>query len=461
MKNWQSLFISQGFMVEEVNNQVFNVKQETVDNVTFLLESLDRLTTSYVMEGHHLVINSPVVTEESWLEAVDVRSRVGGGDICYRPGKDEIQIRYIDTYISGVIRQLNRLGLYTSICCDGHDRRRPNIGFGDGVDMELVQAVFQSAVGLEINTNIPRNVSFRISRYDLLDLAVRMNQIKPEWLEKGVEFMKKQLFLQKLEQCLSINGESGNEQEIRDFVSRTLKPHVDFLKVDAAGNLLAQKTCGTGHGPTILFNAHLDTVDVIEKDREIVKDGQIWSSSHGILGADDRAGVAVLLELAQRLNTIRFNGKVKFIFTVEEEVGLVGARAVNEIFLWDVDAAFVVDRRGKGDIVTSCGGYEPFCYESFGEFMEEVALSQGLAGWKCTPGGSSDTRIWASYGIQSVNLSVGYQHEHTDFETLDTNACYDTLSLLMGVLEKSRELGRVVHRIKARSNQLNNYAFAR
>lgn len=270
--------------------------------------------------------------------------------------------------------------------------------------------------------------------------------------------MKKQLFLQQLEHCLSINGESGNEQDIREFVSRTLQPHVDFLKVDSAGNLLAQKTCGTGNGPTILFNAHLDTVDVIDDNREIVKNGHIWSSSHGILGADDRAGVTVLLELAKRLNTTRFNGKVKFVFTVKEEIGLVGARALNEFFLWDVDAAFVVDRRGKGDIVTSCGGYEPFCHVSYGKFIEEVALSQGLEGWKCTPGGSSDTRVWASYGIQSVNLSVGYQHEHTEFETLDTNACYDTLNLLLGVLDKSRELGRVVHRIKARNNHLNAFA---
>jgi tripeptide aminopeptidase len=461
MRNWESLFISQGFMVEEVNNQVFNLKKETVDNIAFLLESLEKLSISYVMEGNQLVVKSPVVTEESWIEAVDVRSRVGGGMIWFRPGVDEIQIRFIDTYISGVISQFNRLGLYTSICCDGHDRGRPIIGFGDDVDMGLVQSVIQAAGGPVINTSNPRNVRLRMSRYELPDLAIRMNQIKPEWLVEGVDFMKKQLFLEKLEESLSINGESGNEQDIREFVSRSLQPNVDFLKVDTAGNLLAQKTCGNGQGPTILFNAHLDTFDMIEEDRELVKNGPIWSSSHGILGADDRAGVTVLLELAERLNTIRFNGKVKFIFTVKEEIGLVGARAVYETFLWDVDAAFVVDRRGKGDIVTSCGGYESFCHASYGKFIEEVALSQGLSGWKCTLGGSSDTRIWASHGIQSVNLSVGYQHEHTDFETLDTNACYDTLYLLMGVLDQSRELGRVVHRIRVRSNELNNYLVAR
>ena len=50
-----------------------------------------------------------------------------------------------------------------------------------------------------------------------------------------------------------------------------------------------------------------------------------------ILGADDRAGVAVLLNLAETLyQSPTFSGRIKFIFTVEEEVGLVGARNVDE-----------------------------------------------------------------------------------------------------------------------------------
>jgi tripeptide aminopeptidase len=111
----------------------------------------------------------------------------------------------------------------------------------------------------------------------------------------------------------------------------------------------------------------------------------------------------------------------------------------------------VIDHRGTGDIVTSCGGYEDFCNESFGLFIEELAESKGLGDWKCTKGGSSDTRIWARHGIQGVNLSVGYQQEHTCKETLDTEATYNTLKLLMGVFENARELRQVVRRIQRRA----------
>lgn len=47
--------------------------------------------------------------------------------------------------------------------------------------------------------------------------------------------------------------------------------------------------------------------------------------------------------------------------------------------------------------------------------------------WKTTSGGLSDAKVFAEMGIPSVNLSVGYQHEHTEFETLNYKAAYETV----------------------------------
>ncbi|MFC0271845.1 hypothetical protein ACFFIX_10305 [Metabacillus herbersteinensis] len=133
----------------------------------------------------------------------------------------------------------------------------------------------------------------------------------------------------------------------------------------------------------------------------------------------------------------------KMAFT-EEECGLVGARNLDPYFLWGTDAAIVVDRRGSSDIVTSFGGYSPFCDIAYGEFIEDVAVEEGLVNWGCTAGGSSDTRIWAESGIQSVNLTAGYRNEHTDSETLDVEACYEVTRLVDGFFGKSRELRGVL-----------------
>ncbi|MFK2825333.1 M20/M25/M40 family metallo-hydrolase [Bacillus sp. B190/17] len=453
MKNWNRLFIRQGFMVQEQSRNVWICWEESEENMSFLLESLRTLSIEYTFEHGILSILSPAVSEEAWLRCMGARYRGTGEWPWFHSGKEEPKIKEIDTYMSGMVRQLHRLGLPVIHCNGGRGRRRPVIEFASWVDMEKASSVLQAA-GLSKILVRNRQINISVSRDQLLNITEKLNNVQKEWLNEEAASMKKQLFLHQLEQCLSINGESGNEDEIRQFVVEHLHPYVDVVAVDRTGNILAQKVCGTGQGPVILLNAHLDTVDVIEKGREIIKEGAIWSSSKGILGADDRAGIAVLLELAQRLHEFQFNGKVKFIFTVEEEIGLIGARSVDDYFLWDVDAAFVVDRRGTGDIVTSFAGYEPFCAESYGTFIEETAKKQGLTGWKCTIGGSSDTRIWASHGIQSVNLSAGYHNEHTPSETLDTDACYGTLQLLIGVFQEARELNRVIRRIKHRHRRV-------
>ena len=114
----------------------------------------------------------------------------------------------------------------------------------------------------------------------------------------------------------------------------------------------------------------------------------------------------------------------------------------------DVDAAIVVDRRGSGDIVTSCGGYIPFCHSSYGAFFENVARGEGISGWETTKGGSSDTIIWAQHGIESVNLSAGYRNEHTSQESLDVEACYNTAKLVKGVFKNTTALKQVLRDIK-------------
>ena len=447
MKTWNQLFIRQGFRVKEIESNTFDCSGETNVNLHFLIECLEKLQIHFTYKNHGLTIFSELVTESEWLRVVNFKDRGLGGFLWFRSESEEPKIEELDTYISGIIRQLNRLDLYTEGSCDGHGRGHACIQFQRGISMEKVGKLFYTLAGKKVRINNQRAV-FTVDRTELLDLVEKMQVIEKEWLDKDEDFINKQLFFHQLEQLLSIDGESGNEESIREYVLEILSPFVDHITVDQSGNILAQKKYRSGNGPTILLNAHLDTVEPFEPARTIIKDNTIWSSSKGILGADDRAGVAVLLEVARHLFDSQFNGTVKYILTVKEEIGLVGARKVNDYFLWDVDAAIVVDRRGKGDIVTSCGGYIPFCNESYGGFFEGVAKEKGLSGWKCTTGGSSDTRIWAEHGIQSVNLSVGYGNEHTENESLDIEACYNTAQLVRAFFEEARELRRVLNGIR-------------
>ncbi|WP_062109972.1 M28 family peptidase [Bacillus niameyensis] len=453
MKTWNQLFLRHGWNLGNEKENVFNLRTETEGNVRFLMESLELAHVDYTVSGGKLVLPIVPIPEEAWIEVLDFEYR-GRGGFWFQPNTEEPKLNELDTYISGIVRQLIRLGFQTVGSCDGHGRRVAHIVISkEGNDFEKLSQMLL-AFGMkrihyrENGKNY--HLSLPLKKIELLDLAEKMSVVEKSWLDKGYEFIEEQLFYHQLEELLSLSGVSGNEEMIRDFVKEQLSPHVDFITIDRHGNLLAEKTYKTGHGPTILLNAHLDVASELEIDRTIVKENGIWTSSKGILGADDRAGVAVLLQMAKKLENISFSGKVKYIFTVKEEVGLVGARQVDEYFLWGTNAAIVVDRRGSGDIVTSCAGVIPFCDDEYGQFFEMVALENGLSGWNCTAGSSSDTRIWAEHGIQSVNLSVGYQHEHTDYETLNIAACYQTVKLLEVTFKKAAELHRLVRRLRMR-----------
>ncbi|MGO4886147.1 M28 family peptidase [Anaerobacillus sp. MEB173] len=451
MKTWNQMFVRHGWLIVEIEKGVFDCKNETDVNLEFLFQSLEKVNIRYTLERGVLTLLGSPISEEQWLDAIDVAHRGRGEGLWFNPTYEQPKVRELDTYISGLIRQMNRLGFSTLGSCDGHGRRPAHVMVSKESNIEVLMELLIALGCKRIFKRDHRNnyhLSIHLECHELLELAEKMSQVDESWLEKGYDFIKQQFFNASLEKLLSIPGESGNENLIRKFVIEKLSPYVDYLTVDHAGNILAEKTYKGGNGPVILLNAHLDTAFELDSDREIIKNRNNWSSSKGILGADDRAGIAVLLHIPEHLcDHSSFSGKVKFIFTVEEECGLVGARQVNEYFLWGTDASIVVARRGKGDIVTSCGGYIPFCHHHYGVFFEKVAISEGLNGWATTNGGSSDTRIWAEHGIQSVNLSAGYMNEHTDQECLDVEACYNTAKLVEGVFRNGKQLRAVIREI--------------
>lgn len=364
------------------------------------------------------------------------------GESLFAPS--ELSLHTIDSYVRGLVVQLNRLGCGTTLSCDGHDRTKAKIYFETTLMAKRAAALLVH-VGASCRAQTTK-VVFDNSRYELPQFAgvlagLSVGQADAIWAQHN-PLVTEEAHAILMDELCSINGASGEEAGIRAFVIEQLKPYVDFLEVDHYGNVVAQVQRGTG-GPTVLLNAHLDTVDGFVEGRTIMKDGSIWSASEGILGADDRAGVCVLLSVARSLHNSPFRGTVKFVFTVEEEIGLIGARQLAQSFLWHVDMAVVVDRCGTGDIVTSCGGSRPFCTPAFARKVERLGNRVHRNRWQTVAGGSSDTRIWAEQGIESINVSAGYHNEHDSNETLDIVANYGTYEFVMQLLEESRYLVHV------------------
>jgi tripeptide aminopeptidase len=110
------------------------------------------------------------------------------------------------------------------------------------------------------------------------------------------------------------------------------------------GNLVAELP--GGRPERVVLNAHLDTVPPLPGVplAPIVDGDVVRTDGRQILGADDKAGVAVVLELLRALRDRPFEGRPTLVavFTVAEEVGLRGAHALDVAGL-RADFGFVFD----------------------------------------------------------------------------------------------------------------------
>ncbi len=162
--------------------------------------------------------------------------------------------------------------------------------------------------------------------------------------------------------------------------------------------------CTRDSGIPALLIAHTDTVhakmpDPLYHDRE---QAVMWSPCG--LGADDRAGVFACIELAKRTG-------VDVLFTAGEESGAIGATAFCcDITQEQMDKYHVLvqlDRRGVNDAVFYDNASIPFH-----EYVTDLGFVEEF-------GTFSDISVIApNYQINSVNLSIGYDHEHTKMEIL-------------------------------------------
>ncbi|MHB8641339.1 MAG: M20/M25/M40 family metallo-hydrolase [Gaiellaceae bacterium] len=158
----------------------------------------------------------------------------------------------------------------------------------------------------------------------------------------------------------AIPSPPGEERAVADVVGAYLRDcALDVDEDDAgrrigstAGNLYSRLE-GTAAGTPIFLCAHLDTVPPTTEIRPVVDDdGFVRNAAGTILGADDKAAIAVMLEATRRvLAERRPHAGIELLFTPKEEVGLIGAAAFDESRL-TAQHGFVYDQAAPiGDVV--------------------------------------------------------------------------------------------------------------
>lgn len=188
------------------------------------------------------------------------------------------------------------------------------------------------------------------------------------------------------------------------------------LEIDEFGNLYKE----IGDKPSTMFACHLDTatsaLTVVnhEFDGDIIK-----TDGKSILGADDKAGVTILMYMMEN----KIPGL--YYFFLGEEVGCIGSKKVAELHkatpIEYIKKVISFDRRGTTSIIThQCSSR--CCSDNFGTALAESLNKAGLEvynndtvlSYKNDPTGLyTDSAQFIRIYPECTNISVGYQNEHT------------------------------------------------
>lgn len=164
-------------------------------------------------------------------------------------------------------------------------------------------------------------------------------------------------------ELVQIDSETYHEENISPVLQTILKELGFDVYVDdahtknghASGNIIATLKGNTTDIDAIYFTAHMDTVVPGVGIKPIIKeDGYIYSDGTTILGADDKAGLAALIELARRIKEQNIaHGDIQYVITAGEESGLVGAKFLEHEKVY-AKYGFAVDSDGKiGEIIVA------------------------------------------------------------------------------------------------------------
>ena len=172
--------------------------------------------------------------------------------------------------------------------------------------------------------------------------------------------MDRQRIVEIFLQAASINALSGSEKPVADFIKSFLSEYNYVVSEDDSkkftssnsGNLI----CKIGTGGDFLLLSHMDTARQTLETKPIITEDRIVSAGDTVLGVDNRAGIAVLLYMLEKI--AKDNIPVKdftVAFTTCEETTLFGSKNLD--INGDISKCFVFDSgyRPGNFIFSSCG----------------------------------------------------------------------------------------------------------
>lgn len=235
-----------------------------------------------------------------------------------------------------------------------------------------------------------------------------------------------------------VRSPTGEEREVADTLAAELRGMgLEVAEDDAAeaaqagaGNLIARSP-GTGEG-WLMFCAHVDTVPHRGRIEVVNDEGVFRSRGDTILGADNKAAVAVFMELIARHVERPAAVGIELVLTVAEEQGLRGAKAFETSQLRS-RAGFVLDHAGAvGEVIVTTPTQQKILADFIGVEAHagirpedgNSAIAAAAAAVSRMEIGRLDPETTANVGLisggTSGNVVPGHCSIHAEARSLDT-----------------------------------------
>ncbi|TGB04377.1 M20/M25/M40 family metallo-hydrolase [Halobacillus salinus] len=174
--------------------------------------------------------------------------------------------------------------------------------------------------------------------------------------------INKERLLEEFLELVQIDSETKNEANIAKILKdkfeslglEVLEDNAKEVTGHGANNLICNLKGTKDSADPIYFTSHMDTVVPGNGVNPSIEDGYVITDGTTILGADDKTGVAAILEAIRSLkeNNVE-HGDLQFVITVGEESGLVGAKALDSSML-HAKYGYALDSDGKvGNIIVA------------------------------------------------------------------------------------------------------------
>lgn len=193
-----------------------------------------------------------------------------------------------------------------------------------------------------------------------------------------------------------------------------LYTEIEGLQSDEFGNLFVK----IGESD-VMFTSHLDTATAADTVVNHVFDGNIIKTDgKSILGADDKAGVTVMMYM------IKNQIPGLYYFFLGEEVGCVGSKKVaavqKETKIEGINKVISFDRRNTNSVITYQSS-QRCASDTFGKALaSQLNLADETFSYEIDPTGVlTDSVQFIKIYSECTNISVGYQSEHTFSESQD------------------------------------------